>query len=80
MDSNCFPMWQVDAALDLSHTQNIGKMIKTHFPHSQVYTSLKYNMEIVCVLVLLHHEHISMKCSHHFRNVPCVLAASKVKI
>ena len=27
---------QVDAALDLSHTQNIGRMIKTHFPHSQV--------------------------------------------
>ncbi|KAL5991399.1 hypothetical protein ACLOJK_012307 [Asimina triloba] len=26
---------QVDAALDLSHTQNIGRMIKTHFPHSQ---------------------------------------------
>lgn len=29
--------WQVDAALDLSHTQNIGRMIKTHFPHSQVW-------------------------------------------
>lgn len=28
---------QVDAALDLSHTQNIGRMIKTHFPHSQVH-------------------------------------------
>lgn len=27
---------QVDAALDLSHTQNIGRMIKAHFPHSQV--------------------------------------------
>ena len=27
---------QVDAALDLSHTQNIGRMIKTHFPHLQV--------------------------------------------
>ncbi|CAA0834568.1 Structural maintenance of chromosomes protein 2-1 [Striga hermonthica] len=26
---------EVDAALDLSHTQNIGRMIKTHFPHSQ---------------------------------------------
>ncbi|GFQ08628.1 structural maintenance of chromosomes protein 2-1, partial [Phtheirospermum japonicum] len=25
----------VDAALDLSHTKNIGRMIKTHFPHSQ---------------------------------------------
>ena len=27
---------EVDAALDLSHTQNIGHMIKTHFPQSQV--------------------------------------------
>lgn len=28
---------EVDAALDLSHTQNIGAMIKTHFKESQVY-------------------------------------------
>ncbi|XP_019707663.1 structural maintenance of chromosomes protein 2-2 isoform X2 [Elaeis guineensis] len=28
---------EVDAALDLSHTQNIGRMIKTHFPHSQCW-------------------------------------------
>lgn len=27
---------EVDAALDLSHTQNIGRMIKSHFPQSQV--------------------------------------------
>lgn len=27
---------EVDAALDLSHTQNIGNMIKTHFKASQV--------------------------------------------
>ena len=27
---------EVDAALDLSHTQNIGRMIKQHFPQSQV--------------------------------------------
>ncbi|RVW13633.1 Structural maintenance of chromosomes protein 2-1 [Vitis vinifera] len=27
---------RVDAALDLSHTQNIGRMIKSHFPHSQL--------------------------------------------
>ncbi|PWA67433.1 RecF/RecN/SMC [Artemisia annua] len=33
---------EVDAALDLSHTQNIGRMIKTHFPHSQfIVVSLK---------------------------------------
>lgn len=31
-----FCICQVDAALDLSHTQNIGRMIKAHFPHSQV--------------------------------------------
>ena len=27
---------EVDAALDLSHTQNIGQMLKAHFRHSQV--------------------------------------------
>lgn len=27
---------EVDAALDISHTQNIGQMIKSHFKHSQV--------------------------------------------
>ncbi|KAA8533875.1 hypothetical protein F0562_031392 [Nyssa sinensis] len=27
---------EVDAALNLSHTLNIGRMIKAHFPHSQV--------------------------------------------
>ena len=37
--------WQVDAALDLSHTQNIGHMIKTHFPFSQfIVVSLKEGM------------------------------------
>lgn len=36
---------QVDAALDLSHTQNIGRMIKAHFPQSQfVVVSLKEGM------------------------------------
>ena len=35
----------MDAALDLSHTQNIGRMIKTHFPQSQfVVVSLKEGM------------------------------------
>ncbi len=38
-------MLQVDAALDLSHTQNIGRMIKTHFPYSQfIVVSLKEGM------------------------------------
>lgn len=27
---------EIDAALDLSHTQNIGAMIKSHFKESQV--------------------------------------------
>merc|ERR1711920_545805 len=30
---------EVDAALDLSHTQNIGHMLKTHFKHSQMECS-----------------------------------------
>lgn len=36
---------EVDAALDLSHTQNIGQMIKRHFSHSQfIVVSLKEGM------------------------------------
>ncbi|THG03393.1 hypothetical protein TEA_011030 [Camellia sinensis var. sinensis] len=36
---------EVDAALDLSHTQNIRRMIKTQFPHSQsIVVSLKEGM------------------------------------
>merc|ERR1740138_1733246 len=36
---------EIDSALDLSHTQNIGHMIRTHFPHSQfVIVSLKEGM------------------------------------
>merc|ERR1712066_274408 len=36
---------EVDAALDLSHTQNIGQMLKTHFKHSQfIVVSLKDGM------------------------------------
>ena len=35
----------MDAALDLSHTQNIGRMIKAHFPYSQfIVVSLKEGM------------------------------------
>ena len=31
--------------MDLSHTQNIGRMIKTHFPYSQfIVVSLKEGM------------------------------------
>jgi structural maintenance of chromosome 2 len=33
---------EIDAALDLSHTQNIGKMLRTHFSQSQfIVVSLK---------------------------------------
>lgn len=33
---------EVDAALDLSHTQNIGAMLRTYFSHSQfIVVSLK---------------------------------------
>lgn len=36
---------EVDAALDLSHTQNVGQMIKSHFKHSQfIVVSLKDGM------------------------------------
>ncbi|KDD72932.1 hypothetical protein H632_c2717p1, partial [Helicosporidium sp. ATCC 50920] len=36
---------EVDAALDLSHTQNVGRMIKRHFPQSQfLVVSLKEGM------------------------------------
>ena len=36
---------EVDAALDLSHTQNIGRMLKEHFRHSQfIVVSLKDGM------------------------------------
>ncbi|NWQ69910.1 SMC2 protein, partial [Neopipo cinnamomea] len=36
---------EVDAALDLSHTQNIGMMLQTHFKHSQfIVVSLKDGM------------------------------------
>lgn len=36
---------EIDAALDLSHTQNIGQMLRTHFKHSQfIVVSLKEGM------------------------------------
>merc|ERR1712048_654114 len=36
---------EIDSALDLSHTQNIGHMIRTHFPHLQfIVVSLKEGM------------------------------------
>jgi structural maintenance of chromosome 2 len=36
---------EIDAALDLSHTQNIGQMLRAHFSHSQfIIVSLKEGM------------------------------------
>jgi len=36
---------EIDSALDLSHTQNIGKMLRTHFTYSQfIIISLKEGM------------------------------------
>ena len=36
---------EIDAALDLSHTQNIGQIIRTHFSKSQfIIVSLKEGM------------------------------------
>lgn len=36
---------EIDAALDLSHTQNIGQMLKNHFSQSQfIVVSLKEDM------------------------------------
>ncbi|KAG0478466.1 hypothetical protein HPP92_013185 [Vanilla planifolia] len=43
---------EVDAALDLSHTQNIGRMIKAHFPHSQRhvnYQSIIFTRRQACL-------------------------------
>lgn len=42
----------MDAALDLSHTQNIGRMIKTHFPHSQVnFFPISHGLRVVLYLI-----------------------------
>lgn len=35
---------EVDAALDLSHTQNIGQMLRTHFTHSQVIHVIHFDI------------------------------------
>lgn len=43
---------EVDAALDLSHTQNIGNMLKTHFSQSQfIVVSLKVRDSKLFVLL-----------------------------
>uniref|UniRef100_T1IZW9 RecF/RecN/SMC N-terminal domain-containing protein n=1 Tax=Strigamia maritima TaxID=126957 RepID=T1IZW9_STRMM len=43
--SHLYILDEVDTALDLSHTQNIGQMLRTHFRHSQfIVVSLKDGM------------------------------------
>lgn len=45
---------EVDAALDLSHTQNIGQMLRTHFTHSQVKTLRKLSAAVCAECLLLY--------------------------
>ena len=44
---------EVDAALDLSHTQNIGQMLRTHFQKSQVTTPKTHSpyLNFICLFV-----------------------------
>jgi structural maintenance of chromosome 2 len=45
---------EVDAALDLSHTQNIGNMLKTHFSQSQfIVVSLKVGTNTIIYLLFV---------------------------
>lgn len=59
---------EVDAALDLSHTQNIGQMLRTHFTHSQVMNT-KINAFIFrllffyCILFLFNFSFRYNKCN-----------------
>ncbi len=50
---------EVDAALDLSHTQNIGQMIKSHFKHSQVTLCLRFYVNTFIIFHLRELEKIS---------------------
>jgi structural maintenance of chromosome 2 len=46
---------EVDAALDLSHTQNIGNMLKTHFSQSQlIVVSLKVGTNTIIYLLFMY--------------------------
>ena len=40
---------EVDAALDLSHTQNIGHMLRTHFRRSQVGKFVSLAHDTYCI-------------------------------
>jgi hypothetical protein len=54
---------QVDAALDLSHTQNIGTMLRTHFSSSQfIVVSLKEGVYVALWNLQTH-------LAQHYRNV-----------
>ena len=67
---------EVDAALDLSHTQNIGNMLKTHFSQSQfIVVSLKvsywnfaYCMSKFCSNLLAPPGGNVQQCKRHFPN------------
>ena len=48
---------EIDAALDLSHTQNIGQMLKAHFKQSQfIVVSLKVRLvlQVTAKIMLLY--------------------------
>jgi len=52
---------EVDAALDLSHTQNIGNMLKTHFSHSQfIVVSLKVREHVPPLVSVFHSTRICL--------------------
>lgn len=58
---------EVDAALDLSHTQNIGQMLRTHFTHSQVRTRKKSLSNSLIRLFFQNHSLVVANVSKIFR-------------
>jgi len=73
---------EVDAALDLSHTQNIGNMLKTHFSQSQfIVVSLKVRLRTSifpwCLLVDFFNPFCAFlggnvqQCKRHFSDKVC---------
>ncbi|KAH9635451.1 hypothetical protein HF086_003205 [Spodoptera exigua] len=62
---------EVDAALDLSHTQNIGLMLRTHFRHSQVLSPHPLPPPLPhtdAALDLSHTQNIGLMLRTHFRH------------
>lgn len=63
---------EVDAALDLSHTQNIGRLIKTRFQGAQfIVVSLKDGMfqNANCIFRMYFPSHTT----DYFQNTPSVV-------